>query len=160
MRMKLMTREIEGSLPPLRATDALPMGDRLCIVKYFTPDGCGTWWAIEGEKQEDGDWLLFGLCDLGMGSPEFGYISLNELKGVRGKMGLPIERDLYTRGPLREVVPEDVRRLSVLLQDTVPVPEEVRQEIDAERRFSHRANFNPGDRVVNVLTGESWRVPR
>jgi integrase len=42
----------------------------------------------------DSDGLAFGLCDLGMGEPELGYVSLTELRTVRGKLGLPIERDL------------------------------------------------------------------
>jgi len=39
--------------------------------------------------------LAFGLCDLGLGSPELGYVSLTELCSVRGKLGLPIERNLH-----------------------------------------------------------------
>ncbi len=30
----------------------------------------------------------FGLCDLGMGMPELGWVSLQELATVRGKLGL------------------------------------------------------------------------
>jgi len=30
-----------------------------------------------------------------MGSPELGWVSLKELATVRGKLGLPVERDLY-----------------------------------------------------------------
>jgi hypothetical protein len=30
-----------------------------------------------------------------MGEPELGYVSLVELQSVRGKLGLPIERDLH-----------------------------------------------------------------
>jgi hypothetical protein len=41
--------------------------------------------------------ILFGLCDLGMGCPELGYVSLNELQSVNGRLGLGIERDLYFR---------------------------------------------------------------
>lgn len=37
----------------------------------------------------------FGLCDLGMGCPELGYVSLTELASVRGPLGLRIERDLH-----------------------------------------------------------------
>jgi hypothetical protein len=37
----------------------------------------------------------FGLCDLGMGYPEIGYVSLSELESVRGPLNLPIERDLH-----------------------------------------------------------------
>jgi hypothetical protein len=39
--------------------------------------------------------ILFGLCDLGMGCPELGYVSLGELKSVTNRLGLGIERDLY-----------------------------------------------------------------
>jgi hypothetical protein len=37
--------------------------------------------------------IAFGLCDLGMGESELGYVSLTELLAVRGKLGLPVERD-------------------------------------------------------------------
>jgi hypothetical protein len=32
--------------------------------------------------------------DLGLGSPELGYAMLSEIVDVRGKLGLPVERDL------------------------------------------------------------------
>ncbi len=38
---------------------------------------------------------LFGLCDLGLGFPELGYVSLGELSRLRGPMGLTVERDLH-----------------------------------------------------------------
>jgi hypothetical protein len=60
------------------------------VVKLFTPDAQSTWLLSELE-----DGLLFGLCDLGMGEPELGYVSLIELAAVRGKLGLPIERDRH-----------------------------------------------------------------
>ena len=31
--------------------------------------------------------VAFGLCDLGIGCPELGYVSLSELKSVRGRLG-------------------------------------------------------------------------
>ena len=61
------------------------------VVKLFTPDAQCTWLLTE----LDSDDLAFGLCDLGMGEPELGYVSLMELHSVRGKLGLPIERDLH-----------------------------------------------------------------
>ena len=61
------------------------------VVKLFTPDGGATWLLTE----LDSDGLLFGLCDLGLGCPELGYVSLIELRTARGKLGLPIERDLH-----------------------------------------------------------------
>jgi DUF2958 family protein len=39
--------------------------------------------------------MAFGLCDLGLGCPEVGYVSLAELATVRGKLGLPVERDCH-----------------------------------------------------------------
>ena len=62
------------------------------VVKLFTPDAQCTW--LLTELDPDGG-LAFGLCDLGMGEPELGYVSLVELQSVRGKLGLPIERDLH-----------------------------------------------------------------
>ncbi|MFT4026738.1 MAG: DUF2958 domain-containing protein [Novosphingobium sp.] len=39
--------------------------------------------------------ILYGLCDLGLGEPELGTVSLAEIEALRGPLGLPIERDLY-----------------------------------------------------------------
>ena len=63
------------------------------VVKLFTPDGNGTWLLTE-INNPDID-LTFGLCDLGLGSPELGYLILSELAAARGPLGLPIERDLH-----------------------------------------------------------------
>ncbi len=60
------------------------------VVKLFTPDAECTWLLTE----IDADGLAFGLCDLGLGCPELGYVSLIELRTVRGKLGLSVERDL------------------------------------------------------------------
>jgi Protein of unknown function (DUF2958) len=87
------------------------------VVKLFTPDAKCTWLLTELDPdgratpwrapiqdvsagprtQQDceASGLAFGLCDLGMGEPELGYVSLAELASVRGKLGLPIERDLH-----------------------------------------------------------------
>ena len=62
------------------------------VVKLFTPDGNATWLLTELNPDID---LAFGLCDLGLGQPELGYVSLLELAAVRGPLGLPLERDLY-----------------------------------------------------------------
>lgn len=62
------------------------------VVKLFTPDAQCTW--LLTELDPDGG-LAFGLCDLGLGCPELGYVSLTELYAVRGKLGLPVERDRH-----------------------------------------------------------------
>jgi len=63
------------------------------VVKLFTPDAGATWLLTEIDP-DDAD-HAFGLCDLGQGFPELGYVSLAELRAVRGRLGLPVERDLH-----------------------------------------------------------------
>lgn len=63
------------------------------VVKLFTPNAGATWLLTEIDP-DDHD-RAFGLCDLGQGFPELGYVSLQELASLRGRWGLPIERDLY-----------------------------------------------------------------
>ena len=63
------------------------------VVKLFTPDGAATWLLTERDPSDPD--RAFGLCDLGLGFPELGYVSLAELAAVRGRFGLPIERDLH-----------------------------------------------------------------
>lgn len=95
--MKLLTKEIEKRIPALYTTENINIDDKDVIVKFFTPDANFTWYVVEGEKQENGDWLFFGLVD-GI-EKEWGYFSLNELKRVRGALGLPVERDIYFGTP-------------------------------------------------------------
>jgi hypothetical protein len=61
------------------------------VVKLFTADGNRTWLLIDLNPDID---LAFGLCDLGLGQPELGYVSLKELAAARRPLGLPLECDL------------------------------------------------------------------
>ncbi|MCI2400991.1 DUF2958 domain-containing protein [Aliiroseovarius subalbicans] len=63
------------------------------VVKLFTPDGGATWLLSETDP-EDAD-IAFGLCDLGVGHPELGSVRISILQAHRGRLGLPIERDLH-----------------------------------------------------------------
>lgn len=69
------------------------------ILKLFSPDGAATWLLTECDL-DDPD-RLFGLCDLGLGFPELGYVSLAEIKQFRGPLGLPVERDLHFQADKR-----------------------------------------------------------
>jgi len=62
-------------------------------VKLSPPDPAETWLLTELDPDEDD--RAFGLCDLGLGFPELGYVSLAELVAVRGRLGLAVERDLH-----------------------------------------------------------------
>lgn len=63
------------------------------VVKLFTPDAACTW-LLAYLDPEDPD-IAFGLCDLGMGYPELGSVRISEIESVRGRLGLPVERDRY-----------------------------------------------------------------
>lgn len=97
--MKLLTDAIRerllqnGRLRLQFQMDGRDEPDFLPVVKLFTPDGECTWLLTEIDP-DDPD-IAFGLCDLGMGFPELGYVSLSELESVRGSLGLPVERDLH-----------------------------------------------------------------
>lgn len=63
------------------------------VVKLFTPDANATWLLTELDPEEPD--IAFGLCDLGLGFPELGSVRVSELKSIRGRLGLPVERDLH-----------------------------------------------------------------
>jgi len=98
--MKLLTEEIRKKLPPLYSQENLG-GKAVVYVKFFTPDSNWTFWATEF----DGKDIFFGLVE--GHCKELGYFSLSELQGLRGPLGLPVERDLYWRPKrLEEIAPE------------------------------------------------------
>lgn len=83
--------------PQLAANAADPDGDPVPVLKLFNPAGPGTW--LITELDADGD-TLFGLCDLDMGCPELGSVSLREITSVKLPFGLTIERDVHFMGRL------------------------------------------------------------
>src|SRR5512134_570691 len=121
MAMKLLTKELLGKIPLLYTNEE--EADPVVVCKFFTPDGCWTWYVIEGSTREpDGcgwgencnhrplteydpsrdDILFFGYV---VGDYlELGYFSFSELTGLRGSLPLGIERDLsFTPRRLSEV---------------------------------------------------------
>lgn len=90
--MILLTPELRDRL---LANGRLRDVDHVPVVKFFNPVGAATWIATELDEDEDS---LFGLADLGFGSPELGSFSLIEMSSVRLPFGLGIERDLYFEG--------------------------------------------------------------
>lgn len=98
--MQLLTQDLRDQLlangrqqQPLRGTEHEI--DFVPVVKLFTPDAGATWLLTEVDP-EDPD-IAFGLCDLGVGCPELGNVGLAEIASVRGRLGLPVERDLHFR---------------------------------------------------------------
>lgn len=95
-RHKLFTKKI---LQQLRANyikqQASPKDlDFKPVVKIFNPYGAATWLFTEFGY----DGRLFGLCDLGFGFPELGYVNIYEILSTKIEIGesiLPLERELF-----------------------------------------------------------------
>jgi len=105
--MKLLTKEIERNIPALYSTENTAESDKSIAVKFFTPWTGWTWYAVEGERNEDGDFLFFGLVH-GQ-DREWGYFTLAELESIVGPMGMKIERDMYfDKMTINDVAPVDI----------------------------------------------------
>lgn len=97
--MKLLTQPLRnallrnGTLRRQFQEDGKVEPDFLPVVKLFTPDASCTWLLTEIDPDEPD--IAFGLCDVGFGCPEVGSVSLSEIEALRGKLGLPVERDLH-----------------------------------------------------------------
>lgn len=103
--MKLLTKALRKKLKPLYANDGKKYSEQKVIVKFFTPDSNWTWYVTEGQEQENGDIMFYGLVD-GF-EKEMGYFLLSELEKTRGPFGLHIERDMhFGEHTLDEFVPQ------------------------------------------------------
>jgi len=61
------------------------------VAKLFTPGGPCTWLLTELSPEL----VAFGLCDLGFCVPEIRYVKLKDIYPIRGRYGLPVERDRW-----------------------------------------------------------------
>jgi hypothetical protein len=61
------------------------------VVKLFTPDAQATWLIYDIDPTNPD--RAYALCDLGLGYPEMGAVSLAEIAAIRGHLRLPVERD-------------------------------------------------------------------
>ena len=93
-----MTPFIGSSLLSVSATKSEPsygMKSKILGVAAFILLYC-PWsdaiWLLTELDPEDPD-IAFGLCDLGMGFPELGNVSLSEMAAISGPGGLRIQRD-------------------------------------------------------------------
>ena len=85
-----ITEEMEKQIPKGGATANTPMNEMVLYVKLFTPDANWTWYISELDRENN---IAFGYVQ-GLAS-EWGSFSLDELKEVKGALGLPIERDMH-----------------------------------------------------------------
>ncbi len=99
--MKLLTKVLERTMPPLGAQDG--KGDEaIAYVKFFDPQGSWTWYGTEYDPVNR---EFFGLVD--GHERELGYFSLDELATFRGRFGLGIERDVWFKPTTLAVIREN-----------------------------------------------------
>lgn len=70
--------------------------DPFPVAKIFVPGTRRTWLLTELDpKDED---LAFGLCDLGQGCPELGFVRISDIEADLGPGGLAPEHDCFFEG--------------------------------------------------------------
>ena len=87
--MKLLTKELEKRFKEVG--DQSNESNPIVIAKLFNPCGSGTWYLTEYDPKTR---IAFGYVT-GLGTNEWGSISIEELENVNLPFGLKIERDLY-----------------------------------------------------------------
>lgn len=96
-----LTAEERARLPALGCAEADT--DPVAQVKYFDPSGSWTWYGVEFDPKEE---RFYGLV---VGAEtEFEYFTLAELKSVRGRMGLGIERDRHFKPARLSVIAPEI----------------------------------------------------
>lgn len=75
--------------------------DHASVVRLYIPGTLCSWLLSELVPSEEPD-IAFGLCDLGMGFPELGSVSLDELEAVgRGRpFGVRCDEHFETEYPM------------------------------------------------------------
>ena len=128
--MKLMTKELEEIFKkyPLGSQDGLG-GQAKVIAKYFNPMGAATWFITEADKKADGDFEMYGYCNLGDSDmAEFGYVMLSDLQEIKLPFGMGIERDLY--------LPKNCTLVEAMKQTGMEIPDYLLEsEEDEEEEY-------------------------
>lgn len=81
---------IVQAMPETYGTDGMSDAERPVSLRYFGP-GDQQWFIIEKDRGDPanndfGQTQAFGLADLGMGEPEMGYISIEEITSVGAEL--------------------------------------------------------------------------
>ena len=130
--MMLFTKEIERQLAKngvatVSSEENDGSIDHVPVVKIFNPCGGQTWLITESDPGDPDH--LFGLCDLGFGYPELGYVSRKELEEIRTPpFGLALERDLHFTADAGISVYSNAARAAERIVSTKSELEEALQE--------------------------------
>jgi len=85
--MELIPQEVKQQIPKLYETEE--QNNSIAYVKLFLDSW--TWYITEISIDND---ICFGYVVSPFGA-ELGYFSLNEIKSIKGSLGLDVERDLF-----------------------------------------------------------------
>ena len=85
--MELILQEAKQQIPKLYETEE--QNNSIAYVKLFLDSW--TWYITEISIDND---ICFGYVVSPFGA-ELGYFSLNEIKSIKGSLGLDVERDLF-----------------------------------------------------------------
>lgn len=85
--MELILQEAKQQIPKLYETEE--QNNPIAYVKLFLDSW--TWYITEISIDND---ICFGYVVSPFGA-ELGYFSLNEIKSIKGSLGLDVERDLF-----------------------------------------------------------------
>ena len=85
--MELIPQEVKQQIPKLYETKE--QNNPIAYVKLFLDSW--TWYITEISIDND---ICFGYVVSPFGA-ELGYFSLNEIKSIKGSLGLDVERDLF-----------------------------------------------------------------
>ena len=85
--MELIPQELQQTIPKLYETEE--QTDPIAHIKLFI-DGW-SWFITEISMDKD---ICFGYVISPFCDGELGYISLEELKGIKGSVGIGVERDI------------------------------------------------------------------
>ncbi|TDW61575.1 DUF2958 family protein [Novosphingobium sp. PhB55] len=112
-----------------------PRFDPFPLVRLFNPMGRAVWLA--SELYADGD-TLYGLADLGFGSPELGIFSLREIEAIDLPLGMRIARDLVFTTRHRLSVWTEAARLAGSIPDAAALLDRLTREDPAAIRLLPR----------------------
>jgi hypothetical protein len=107
--------------------------DHYPVVKLFTPDAQATWLLTELDS-ECSD-IAYGLCDLGMGFPELGDVYMPEIVSLRGKLGLPVERDRHFEAKYPISVYAEAARMNDMFTENASLLEQAKAKLVKEKRL-------------------------
>jgi len=97
----VMLRDLDR-LPEWDSTGEREVKASTPTVHLFMADGGGHWFLTDKDTSEADDVRYFGLCDLGLGFPELGWVDRHSLVTIRGALGLPVEVETHASRSLAD----------------------------------------------------------